>query len=158
MGCLQWFRSNIFVLWTYWYLPSAWFLMQQQEKGSQNITGVEAIWKEHCDAIKQAKAPLVKLDGSTGREAGTCKESKGPTSWLRPAKLTQPCLLNSWLKSSKPRVPQTRPKPRENRVPWTCSCSVQTFGQAMQSTCGTRLSNKQTASDPYTDPQSCSKK
>jgi hypothetical protein len=98
--------------------------------------------QEYCSAMKQAKAQLAKLDGSTGRELELPRSPKKPTIWLRPAKLTQPCtcMLTSLLKSSKLRAPQIKPRPGENRLPWTCSSSMTTFCQSMQITHGTRLS------------------
>jgi hypothetical protein len=96
--------------------------------------------QENCSTIKQAKAQLAKLAGSTGGRLELPRSSKRPMSCLRSAKLTQPCVLTSLLKSSKLRALQTRRRPRENRLPWTCSSSIQTFCQLTQIMHETRLS------------------
>jgi hypothetical protein len=108
---------------------------------------------EQRGRIKQVKDQLAELDDSTTREARTSRKSnKTSNVATNEASPTDPALRANLtcLKSNRPKKPWTRPRQRESRLLQTCSSSTQTFCQS--------IPQDQTASDPYTDLQGCSKK
>jgi hypothetical protein len=86
------------------------------------------VYMEQPDLVKQAKAHLAKLDGTTSKGTGSSKKStKNPKETADAASQADPVYkLNTSLTSSRPKKLQRRPRPMESKLLWTCSSSTQT--------------------------------
>jgi hypothetical protein len=74
---------------------------------------------EQRDLVKQAKATLASsMEQLAMGQDLTGSLPRSPRKLLlQPVNLTQPCKLNTTLKSSRPKKPQRKPRPRQNKLP-----------------------------------------
>ena len=101
-------------------------------------------YMEQRNLVKQAKAALAELDGTTSKGAGASKKSskkfskkhKEAALWLMHLNLTGKLFIN-WT-SRRPKNLHRMPGPRWNQLLRTCSSSMQTCWLWMLSTHGTR--------------------
>ncbi len=107
--------------------------------------------------MKQAKAHLAKLDGTTSKGMGSFKKStKKPKEFAAVASQADPALQAQYMFDIKQaQEAAEKAKAKGEQAAWTCSNSTQICCQSTSSMHGTRSS---ITSDPYMDLLGSSKK
>jgi hypothetical protein len=101
----------------------------------------EAYLEQH-NLVKQAKAHLAKIDGTTSEGTGSSKKStKKPKETAAAASQADSALQADYMSDIKQAQKlQRRPRPRDSKLPQKCSSSTQTCCQLTPDVHGTRSS------------------